>query len=71
MVEQLIAESTGKNGIGIVPVCDEPIIDAKSYADDCFRVFVYLKLIGGADAARRRRSSHQASWHPDGADYSG
>jgi len=49
-VEQLIAESTGKNGIGIVPVCDEPLIDAKSYADD--RVFVYLKLTGGADAAQ-------------------
>ena len=49
-VEQLIAESTGKNGIGIVPVCDEPIVDAKSYADD--RVFVYLKLSGGADAAQ-------------------
>jgi len=49
-VEQLIAESTGKSGIGIVPVCDEPPIDAKSYADD--RVFVYLKLTSGADAAQ-------------------
>ncbi|HMD03936.1 MAG TPA: hypothetical protein VKG68_01600 [Candidatus Binatus sp.] len=49
-VEQLIAESTGKSGIGIVPVCDEPLVDAKSYAAD--RVFVYLKLTGGADAAQ-------------------
>ncbi len=49
-VEQLIAESTGKNGIGIVPVCDEPIVDAKSYGKD--RVFVYLKLSNGADAAQ-------------------
>ncbi len=49
-VEQLIAESTGKNGIGIVPICDEPIVDAKSYAKD--RVFVYLKLTGAADAAQ-------------------
>ena len=49
-VEQLIAESTGKNGIGIVPICDEPIVDAKSYAED--RVFVYLKLTSGADAAQ-------------------
>jgi transaldolase / glucose-6-phosphate isomerase len=49
-VEQLIAESTGKNGLGIVPICDEPLIDAKSYAED--RVFVYLKLAGGADAAQ-------------------
>lgn len=49
-VEQLIAESTGKNGIGIVPVCDEPLVDARSYGKD--RVFVYLKLINGADAAQ-------------------
>ena len=51
-VEQLIAESTGKNGIGIVPVCDEPLVDAKSYGKD--RVFVYLKLSNGADAAQDR-----------------
>ncbi len=49
-VEQLLAESTGKNGIGIVPVCDEPLVDAKSYGKD--RVFVYLKLSNGADAAQ-------------------
>jgi len=49
-VEQLIAESTGKNGIGIVPICDEPLVDAKSYAED--RVFVYLRLTSGADAAQ-------------------
>ena len=49
-VEQLIAESTGKNGIAIVPVCDEPAVDAKSYGKD--RVFVYLKLSNGADAAQ-------------------
>jgi hypothetical protein len=51
-VEQLIAESTGKNGIGIVPVCDEPVVDAKSYGKD--RVFVYLKLGNGADTAQDR-----------------
>jgi len=49
-VEQIIAESTGKNGIGIVPVCDEPAVDAKSYGKD--RAFVYLKLDNGADAAQ-------------------
>ncbi|MGC2758477.1 glucose-6-phosphate isomerase, partial [Candidatus Binatus sp.] len=49
-VEQLIAESTAKDGIGIVPVCDEPLVDAKSYGND--RVFVYLKLNNGADAAQ-------------------
>jgi hypothetical protein len=49
-VEQLIAESTGKNGIGIVPVCDEPVVDAKFYGKD--RVFVYLKLSNGTDATQ-------------------
>ncbi len=49
-VEQLIAESTGKNGLGIFPVCDEPLVHAKSYGKD--RVFVYLKLKSGADSAQ-------------------
>jgi transaldolase / glucose-6-phosphate isomerase len=48
-VEQLIAESTGKNGIGIVPVCDEPLVDPKSYGKD--RAFVYIKPSKG-DAAQ-------------------
>ena len=49
-VEQLIAESTAKDGVGIVPVCDEPIVDAKLYGKD--RVFVYLRLNHAADAAQ-------------------
>ena len=44
-VEQLIAESAAKDGIGIVPICDEPIVDAKCYGKD--RVFVCLKLCDG------------------------
>ena len=43
-LEQLIAESTGKNGVAIIPVDREPIQPAVSYGDD--RVFVYLKLNG-------------------------
>jgi transaldolase/glucose-6-phosphate isomerase len=40
--EQLVAESTGKQGRGILPVADEPLPDsAKVYGDD--RVFVYLR----------------------------
>jgi transaldolase / glucose-6-phosphate isomerase len=40
--EQLIAESTGKHGRGIVPVVDEPLADsADVYGDD--RVFVYRR----------------------------
>ena len=40
-VEQLIAESTGKEGTGIVPVEGEAVGDPAVYLDD--RVFVYLK----------------------------
>ena len=40
-VEQLIAESTGKQGKGILPVAGEPIGDPDDYGDD--RVFVYLR----------------------------
>lgn len=39
-VEQLIAESTGKEGLGIVPVVGEPISDPAVYGDD--RAFVAL-----------------------------
>ena len=41
-VEQLIAESTGKEGLGIVPVASEPFGTPAQYGDD--RVFVQLRL---------------------------
>ena len=40
-VEQLVAESTGKHGKGILPVADEPLGEPDVYGDD--RVFVYLR----------------------------
>jgi transaldolase/glucose-6-phosphate isomerase len=40
-VEQLIAESTGKEGKGVLPVADEPLGEPAVYGDD--RVFVYLR----------------------------
>jgi hypothetical protein len=43
-VEQLIAESTGKEGIGILPVVDEVILESNFYAAD--RLFIYLKMTG-------------------------
>jgi transaldolase / glucose-6-phosphate isomerase len=39
-VEQLVAESTGKQGKGILPVADEPVGAPEAYGDD--RVFVHL-----------------------------
>ncbi|MGQ9644635.1 MAG: glucose-6-phosphate isomerase, partial [Ignavibacterium sp.] len=41
-IEQLIAESTGKSGKGILPVDLEEIQSSEFYSDD--RVFVYIKL---------------------------
>ncbi len=41
-LEQLIAESLGKEGKGILPVADEPLGEPGSYGDD--RFFVYLRL---------------------------
>jgi len=43
-LEQLIAESTGKDGKGILPVADEPPASPKVYGAD--RFFVYLCLEG-------------------------
>ncbi|MFB6279038.1 MAG: bifunctional transaldolase/phosoglucose isomerase [Salinibacter sp.] len=45
--EQLIAESTGKDDTGIVPVDGEPLSAPGSYGDD--RVFVYFYLDGEQD----------------------
>jgi len=44
-LEQLIAESTGKNGIAIIPVDREPMQPAAEYSND--RVFAYLTLKNG------------------------
>ena len=41
-VEQLIAESTGKEGTGILPVVGEKVLNPDEYAAD--RLFVYLRL---------------------------
>jgi len=45
-VEQLIAESTGKQGHGILPVVSEPVGPPDVYGDD--RLFVHLHLDGDA-----------------------
>jgi transaldolase/glucose-6-phosphate isomerase len=47
-VEQLIAESTGKHGRGILPVAGEPLGDPDEYGDD--RAFAYLRNEDEPDA---------------------
>jgi len=41
--EQLIAESTGKEGVGILPVEGEPLGEVRSYGDDRFFVYMHLR----------------------------
>ena len=41
-LEQLIAESTGKEGKGIVPIASETLCDPAEYGND--RLFVYVRL---------------------------
>ena len=58
-VEQLVAESLGKQGRGVVPVVGEPVGDPGRYGDD--RAFVELTLDG-----RRAQGAHElgAAGHP-------
>lgn len=62
-LEQLIAESTGKDGKGIVPVAGEPLAPPGAYGDD--RAFVYLRLQGDDNEVTDRATSElEASGQP-------
>ncbi|HUY15036.1 MAG TPA: bifunctional transaldolase/phosoglucose isomerase [Terriglobia bacterium] len=49
-LEQLLAESTGKQGKGLIPVDREQLGPPEVYGND--RLFVYLRLEQGADAGQ-------------------
>lgn len=62
-VEQLLAESTGKEGTGIVPVAGEPLAAPGAYGTD--RVFVCLRLKGDRNASLDRTViALQRAGHP-------
>lgn len=62
-LEQLIAESTGKEGKGLVPVEGEKIGEPWVYGDD--RLFIYLKADSSPDKALDRKVKElQAAGHP-------
>lgn len=61
-VEQLIAESTGKEGVGIVPIAGEPLGEPEVYADDRMFVAVHAEEL---DARSERALEALASrGHP-------
>lgn len=50
-IEQLIAESTGKDGKGIVPIGGEAVGDSQAYGDDRFFVVIRTKDSAAIDMA--------------------
>jgi transaldolase/glucose-6-phosphate isomerase len=60
-LEQLIAESTGKQGKGLVPIDGEPLGDPAVYGND--RVFLHIHLAGEDDAVEQLDALAQAG-HP-------
>ena len=62
-LEQLLAESTGKQGKGIIPVDREPLAAPEAYGKD--RVFAYLRLESAPDAAQDKQvAALEAAGHP-------
>lgn len=58
-IEQIVAESSGKHGKGILPVPLEPLGNIKEYGKD--RMFVYLRQTGVFD---ERMKALRAAGHP-------
>ncbi|MCC2548698.1 bifunctional transaldolase/phosoglucose isomerase [Hymenobacter sp. BT175] len=62
-LEQLIAESTGKEGKGILPIAGEPAREPAVYGQD--RVFVYVGYQNDADSENQTRlAALEAAGHP-------
>ncbi len=62
-LEQLIAESTGKDGKGLIPIAAEPLGKPEVYGTD--RIFAYLRLDDGADATQDEAvAAIEAAGHP-------
>ncbi len=62
-LEQLVAESTGKEGKGIVPIDGEPLLPPEFYRDD--RLFVQIRLENDNDEVQSHRLHElAAAGHP-------
>ena len=61
--EQLVAESTGKQGRGILPIADEPLLAPEAYGQD--RVFLHLHNLDTPDSGHEERiAALAAAGHP-------
>ena len=61
--EQLLAESTGKEGKGLIPIAQEPMVAPSAYGQD--RVFVALRLDGDAnESVDRHVAALKRAGHP-------
>ncbi len=61
-IEQLVAESTGKEGKGILPIALEPLEEPAAYGPD--RVFVEIAIGDGASGSEERLTRLEAAGHP-------
>ena len=61
-LEQLLAESTGKCGTGLLPVADEPLGAPEAYGRD--RLFVHVRLRGADGGAAPRLDALRRAGHP-------
>jgi transaldolase/glucose-6-phosphate isomerase len=62
-LEQLLAESTGKQGRGLIPLTDEPLVSPKYYGDD--RFFLSFERHGYHDPVRQQAlDALEAAGHP-------
>jgi hypothetical protein len=59
-IEQLIAESSGKEGKGIIPIAGEPLAAPSSYGED--RLFVSISVRGASDNPQLK--ALEADGHP-------
>lgn len=61
-IEQLIAESTGKEGKGIIPIAGEPLGEPGVYGTD--RIFVHISISPADAATATQLSALEAAGHP-------
>ncbi|HYO92815.1 MAG TPA: hypothetical protein VEQ40_14330, partial [Pyrinomonadaceae bacterium] len=61
-IEQLVAESTGKEGRGVVPIAGEPVATPDAYSDD--RLFVSICVGETSEEADQRLRALEDAGHP-------